>query len=318
MKAIQKIQLVFFLLFFSFSCTQDKKETETITFAVCTDVHKDIMHDANERLQAFIDTATKEKVDFIIQLGDFCLPKPENQQFLAIFNSFKGSKYHVLGNHDLDSGYTKTDNLKFWNQAKSYYSFDKNKFHFIVLDGNDTTNPPQKGYAHFIGKEQIRWIQNDISNTNLPIIIFSHQSLFDPFGTENDSIIRKIFEEENAKNHKKKIIACFNGHTHVDNYKQINDIWYFQLNSMSYYWLGKGYEHIRYSKTIDKEYPFIKFTAPYKKPLFAIITINHNGTINIKGQKSEWIGISPTEINFNRPGYEGMVKPEISDINISN
>ena len=308
--------LILFLLFFSFSCTQDKKEPDTVIFAVCSDVHKDIMHDANKRLQAFIDTATKEKVDFIIQLGDFCLPTPKNQNFLSIFNSFKGSKYHVLGNHDLDSGYTKADNLIFWNQQKSYYSFDKNKIHFIVLDGNDTTSPPQKGYAHFIGKEQIRWLKDDIKSANSPIVIFSHQSLFDPFGTENDSLIRQIFEEENRKANKKKIIACFNGHTHVDYYKQINGIWYFELNSMSYYWLGKAYEHLRYNTVINQKHPSIKYTAPYKDPIFAIVSIDANGIISIKGQKSEWVKPSPKELNFSRTGYEGMVKPEISSITV--
>jgi len=313
MKTKISIQLLFFLLFFSFSCTQDKKEPDTVTFAVCTDVHKDIMHDADERLQAFIDTATKENVDFIIQLGDFCRPAAENNDFLNIFNSFKGDKYHVLGNHDMDSGYTRADNLIFWNQPKSYFSFNKNKFHFIVLDGNDTTSPPQDGYPHFIGDEQIKWLKNDIKEASLPIIVFSHQSLFDPFGTENDSVIRQIFEEENHKNNDKKIIACFNGHAHVDRYEQINGIWYFEFNSMSYYWIGKEYQQIRYNEAIDKTHPSIKYTAPYKDPLFAIVRININGTINLKGQKSEWVGLSPEEMNFNREGYEGMVKPEISD-----
>ena len=304
--------LVLFLVL-SFACTQIKKEPENVKFAVCTDVHKDIMHDADVRLQTFIDSATAEKVDFIIQLGDFCLPKPENNRFLAIYNSFTGAKYHVLGNHDLDSGCTRAGNLKFWKQTKSYYSFDKKNFHFIVLDGNDTTSPPQKGYAHYVGKKQIDWLKKDIENTDLPIVVFSHQSLFDPFGTENDSVIRHIFESRNLKTGKSKIIACFNGHTHVDNYKKIGGIWYFEINSMSYYWLGKEYAHEVYNDTIDQKYPYIKYTAPYKEPLFAIISINPEGKISIKGKKTEWVGLSPKELNFNRPGYEGMVKPEISD-----
>ena len=311
LKQISKLLSSFLL--FSFACTQIKEEPRSITFAVCTDVHKDIMHDADERLQAFVDSASNEKVDFIIQLGDFCLPKPENKHFLSIFDSFKGDKYHVLGNHDLDSGYTRRDNLKFWNRTESYYSFDKNNFHFIVLDANDTTVPPQKGYAHYVGTGQIEWLKNDVESTDLPIIVFSHQSLFDPFGTENDSIIRRIFEAENLKKGQNKIIACFNGHTHIDNYQKIGGIWYFELNSMSYYWLGKDYAHIRYGNETDKKYPSIKYTAPYKKPLFAIVNINSKREINIKGQKTEWIGPSPKELNFNRPGYEGMVKPEISD-----
>ena len=313
MKPIHFIKIFTFLLIFSFACSQIKEEAQSVKFAVCTDVHKDIMYDADERLQTFIDRATSEKVDFVIQLGDFCIPKAGNMSFLSIFNSFKGDKYHVLGNHDLDSGYTRSDNLRFWDQSDSYYSFNKNNFHFIVLDGNDTTSPPQKGYAHYVGEEQIEWLRNDLEKTDLPTIVFSHQSLFDLFGTENDSIIRRIFEEENLKAGKNKIIACFNGHTHVDNYKKIGGIWYFELNSMSYYWLGKDFAHSSYDEQIEHDYPNIKYTAAYKEALFAIVTISKTGKIIIKGRKTEWVGPSPKELYFYRPGYDGMVKPEISD-----
>ena len=50
----------------------------------------------------------KRKPDFIIQLGDFSLPRKQNQLFIDKWNSFNGPKYHVLGNHDMkDFGYKK-------------------------------------------------------------------------------------------------------------------------------------------------------------------------------------------------------------------
>ena len=76
-----------------FSCNSSKTEK----FAVCTDVHQDLIHDAPERIQKFIATAEKENVDFIIQLGDFCMPFEKNEPFLKIWDSFDGPKYHVLG-----------------------------------------------------------------------------------------------------------------------------------------------------------------------------------------------------------------------------
>jgi len=43
-----------------------------LKFGVCADVHKDVMHDANFRLESFIEKASKKNIDFIIQMGDFC------------------------------------------------------------------------------------------------------------------------------------------------------------------------------------------------------------------------------------------------------
>jgi len=79
---------LFFLFLFSWSFGQEK---ENLRFAICTDVHQDIIHDAPDRIKTFIKAAQKEKVDFIIQLGDFCFPIEENKSFLKIWNSFPGS-----------------------------------------------------------------------------------------------------------------------------------------------------------------------------------------------------------------------------------
>ena len=73
-----------------------------VRFGICTDVHKDIMHDADARLQVFVDRMNQEQVDFILQLGDFCRPYDDNRSFMQVWESFAGQRYHVLGNHDTD------------------------------------------------------------------------------------------------------------------------------------------------------------------------------------------------------------------------
>ena len=52
----------------------ERGEPKPLRFGLCADVHKDIMHDADSRLKAFIDDAKDKDLDFIIQLGDFCRP----------------------------------------------------------------------------------------------------------------------------------------------------------------------------------------------------------------------------------------------------
>ena len=58
--------------------------THPLTFAVCADIHQDIMHDGAQRLQAFVEAAADARVDMVVQLGDFCQPTEANRPFLYI------------------------------------------------------------------------------------------------------------------------------------------------------------------------------------------------------------------------------------------
>ena len=303
-------------VFFFQACNNPEVNLESIRFGVCADVHKDIMHDSDQRLRTFIDEMNQEQVDFIIQLGDFCRPSVKNDTFMAIWRSFDGSNYHVIGNHEMDGDFSREQVVSYFKIPAKYYSFEKNGFHFIVLDGNDKKEPPQSGYSRFIGLEQQQWLKQDLVNTDLPTIIFSHQSLEDEGGVENGSEIRQILQNANQNSAKKKVIACFSGHHHIDYAAEINGIYYLQVNSMSYSWLGEKYQHIRYSKEIDKKYPTIKYTAPYKAPIFALVTIHSDGSIKIEGKKSEWVGPSPKEVGYPTENRENSIVPKIEDKNL--
>ena len=91
--------LLFLLLLLGASCSRHK----VVRFGICADIHKDIMHDADQRLQVFVSEMNEKDVDFIIQLGDFTQPQDYNASFMNIWNSFEGPAYHVLGNHDTDN-----------------------------------------------------------------------------------------------------------------------------------------------------------------------------------------------------------------------
>ncbi len=301
--------LIIILFCLAVSCSQ--QEIKIVRFGVCADVHKDIMHDADQRLQVFVSEMNERDVDFIIQLGDFCQPQEYNVSFLSIWNSFEGPAYHVLGNHDMDNDiserYSREFAKDYLDMPAQYYSFDLNGYHFIVLDGNDEKDPPQKGYAHYIGAQQQAWMKEDLSQTKFSVILFSHQSLEDPEGIENADEIRKILEDANLQSKKIKVIACFSGHHHIDDSKMINGIHYIQINSMSDYWMGGDYLQVRYSKEIDEKYPYIKYTAPYKDPLFALVEIDSKGIIRITGRESTWVGPDPWDLGYPETHREKIV-----------
>ena len=47
------------------------KTKREIKFAAMADMHLDIMHDGEKRLDKFLAAADEEDVDFVIRLGDF-------------------------------------------------------------------------------------------------------------------------------------------------------------------------------------------------------------------------------------------------------
>ncbi len=300
MRTIRLFQkgMLIFLFIFAVSCSQHK----VVRFGICADIHKDIMHDADQRLLAFVSEMNENNVDFIIELGDFTQPQDYNASFLNIWNSFEGPSFTVLGNHDMDNDtgdrYPRDFTVSYLDMPGRYYSFDMQGFHFIVLDGNDPKDPPQSGYARYIGSDQLEWLKQDLSGTETPVVIFSHQSIEDPGGVENASDVRKILEEAKLSSGKNKVIACFSGHHHIDYATSIKGINYIQINSMSYYWMGADYLQVRYSQKIDEQYPYIKYTAPYKDPLFAVVEIDTRGRIRIFGRESSWVGPDPWELGY--------------------
>ena len=288
----------------------------TLKFGICTDVHKDVMHDSDLRIKKFIEDAVVNEFDFIIQLGDFCRPYEYNLDFMSIWNSFPGKKYHVLGNHDMDGGFSREEVVKYWNAEGQYYSFDLHGYHFIVLDGNDHDPSPGRpsGYARFLGKEQLDWLERDLDQTTLPVFVFIHQGLDNDIdGITNSTKSRLVLERANDKAGFHKVKVVFSGHEHLDYHNVFNGIHYIQINSMSYHWLGENYQHIRYSKEVDESYPWIKYTVPYKDPIWAYIEISSNGMLRLRGRSTTFVGPSPQEIGVPKYNYGYPVVPEISD-----
>ncbi len=295
--------------------------TEHLKFGIVADVHKDLMPDADERLSKFIESAKRREVDFILQLGDFCMGLEQNREFLSIWENFAGPRYHVLGNHDMDKN-SKQEMLEFWSMPKTYYSWDVNGVHFIVLDANflyqdgkyiayDRANfYVDNRYRTFVDPDQIAWLHEDLLQTELPTIVFSHQSLWHyQWGIKNRLAIQKILEE-----HSSKIICCFNGHNHIDFHHRQNQIDYIEINSMSYQWMDDKYRSTdRFPAEYYQRYKSLPNIAPYRDPLYAFASLDPGGTLTIEGVRSQWMPPSPYDLGMPRGVYGSEFTPQMSD-----
>jgi len=298
----------------------DASKSSTLRFGVIADLHQDVMHDGPKRMEAFIEDMEERKPDFIIQLGDFCRPYNYNKVIMDLWKRFQGPRYHVIGNHDMDGGFTRKQVVDFWEVEGKYYSFDLNGYHLVILDGNDQDPRPERpeGYARYIGKEQLEWLETDLDQTDLPVIVFCHQGLDNDLGgIYNGTESRLVLERANKKAGFQKVILVFSGHHHQDYYNVINDIHYIQINSMSYQWLGDEYQHVRYSKEVDESHPWIKYTVPYRDPIWAYVEIDLDGILHLSGKKSEFVGKSPEAMGISADIFGYPIVPEISDKEIN-
>ncbi|NGF55245.1 alkaline phosphatase [Parapedobacter sp. SGR-10] len=293
--------------------TRPQGTLSSIRFGICTDLHYDIMPDGLDRIKAFINTMNAEKADFIIQLGDFCKCYDYNRPLLDEWGKFDGPSYHVLGNHDMDGGFTKDQVVQFWKSDGKYFSFDIKGYHFVVLDGNEGKRTDCRRYPSTFSNTQLAWLEDDLDQTSLPVLVFVHQGLDSDSGVENASKVRYILQEANRKFGKPKVHVVFSGHHHKDYHNVINGIHYIQINSMSNHFLGKNYKAASYPLDVLAKYPKLWEVTPYRDALWARIDIAPDGTFTLSGQKSTFIGPSPKERGVSRFKDIYPAVPYISD-----
>jgi predicted phosphodiesterase len=282
-----------------------------MVFGVCSDVHHDLFYGADKRLAEFVGKARENGAGFIVQLGDFCFPEEKNRGFLSVWNSFGGPGYHVLGNHDMDTS-TKEETLRFlWGDGERlpYYSFDEGEYHFVVLDPNNILSDDGfipfrngnyfssgAGKNNFITPDQLEWLKQDLSGTDKPTIILSHQSV--NMGIQNKEQVAEILEKSG------KVIACFSGHHHGNWHVKEGTLNHIQINSMCYQWVGDAFAYEgRFPADIERQYPNLKRVLPYRDALYAFVELDpETRKISITGVDSEFIPPGPEELGMEVTG----------------
>ena len=230
--------------------SNDKK----VRFGLVTDSHyaeRDpykVKHyrEALGKMTEFVNVMNEQQVDFVMHMGDF-KDEDENKReedtlgylrkLESEYGKFNGPRYHCVGNHDVDSITKEQFQNNIENTGipkdRSYYSYDFNDFHFVVLDANYDKD----GKDHFfkegsdwqdtnIPNEQLEWLQQDLASTKLDCIVFCHHPLFEywrddfKFHVNDYEKTQRILEESG------KVKIVFQGHNHREIFKEINGIHY--------------------------------------------------------------------------------------------
>jgi predicted phosphodiesterase len=230
------------------------KSAYRVRFGMVTDIH---YADANtkgtryyrhslDKLTECVQLLNEQKVDFLIELGDFKDQNtpPQEAKTLAYLQEvekglqqFSGPIYHVLGNHDVDSiskaqflaHVTNTDQ----DRSRTYYSFDRGGIHFVVLDANYQSNGSDYDHGNFdwtdtnIPSQELAWLEQDLAASPQPTIVCIHQ-LLDGKGdvyVNNAAAVRQILQKSG------NVLAVFQGHHHAGSLQSIEDIHYYTLKA---------------------------------------------------------------------------------------
>ena len=144
-----------------------------------------------------------------------------------------GKKHFVLGNHCVDM-LTKDEFLGGVGATNSFGSFDEGGFHFVILDpcfrhdGKPYGRKNSQWTDPNIPEFQVEWLKADLAKTNLPVVVFVHQRLDvgEPYGIKNAAGVRHVLESAG------KVRLVLQGHSHTNDYREINRIHYVTLVAM--------------------------------------------------------------------------------------
>ncbi|TWT61326.1 metallophosphoesterase family protein [Rubinisphaera italica] len=255
-----------------------EENAKRLRFGLVTDLHyadkppggsrhyRETLHKLEEASNQF----QQDQPDFIVELGDLIdaassvdvelnYLKTVNREFSAICKN----RHYVLGNHCVDT-LKKEEFLGEVGQEKSYYSFDRDGFHFVVLDScfrSDGVPYARKNFQWTdanIPAAELEWLKADLNATDKQVIVFAHQRLDvnNNHGVKNNAAVRKILESSS------KVLAVFQGHSHQNDLNEIGGIHYCTMVAMVE---GSGTESNGYS----------------------IIDIEPNGTIHLNGFRNQ-------------------------------
>jgi 3',5'-cyclic-AMP phosphodiesterase len=233
----------------------NRKDKPVLRIAHITDVHIPADGDAANRFVKCLEEIKKHKVDFFLNGGDSIMDASYDNvtrekataqwavwdECMQTLQSYE--VHSCIGNHDSwwaapshdDEMYGKNYVVKRLKIPNRYYSFSKENWHFIILDGNN------KDIS--LDEEQFSWLENDLNALppGTPTLLMSHYPILGTTallvggGHSDRKKLKDLFYK-----HRDKVKICLSGHQHLLDKTWYDDVWYCCNGAMSGFWWGKG------------------------------------------------------------------------------
>jgi 3',5'-cyclic AMP phosphodiesterase CpdA len=249
------------------------QKKKPLRFAHITDIHvKPGAAPEAGMAKALQHVQKQDDLDFIINGGDSIMDSLEADKektalqwdlFKTILKKENSLPiYHTIGNHDVWGWFIKqnrpeTDPLygKAWvvqtlGMKERYYSFEKGKWHFIVLDSTQLN--PAGGYIARLDPEQLAWFQNELASvspgkhiclvSHIPILSICAGLFFDKTEANGDLKIQRNLMHSDFLSLRKlfakypNIKTCISGHIHMQDEVDYLGIKYYCNGAVSGNW----------------------------------------------------------------------------------
>ncbi len=237
------------------ACADNTEGKAKLSFGIVTDAHyadtdpkgSRKYRESLAKMTECVKLMNDKKVDFVIELGDLKdqgkpITEESTLKYLdaieKVYGQFNGLRYHVLGNHDVDSISKEQFQARVENtgieKGSTYYSFDVKGIHFVVLDANYNADGSDYDHGKFnwtdtnVPLKQLNWLKKDLASSTEPVITFVHQQLDvkGSTGVKNGPQVRQVLQDS------KRALAVFQGHHHPGHYSSIEGVHYYTLKGM--------------------------------------------------------------------------------------
>ena len=242
-----------------------------LKFLVFADLHyKKGMYAAGvEHLQAILDRAVAEGVDFVIHMGDLCNDYKGSPELLNAYlqNNHGLAVYGIYGNHELESrGNTmevvtpllNNRPVTFGGSDVGYWYTDIKGYRLIGLDTNYSYCEATGQWEHnreaswgapdgnikkdSLSPRQLAWLEDVLEEgvkANKKILLFSHAAfsgvMYPAPDAEN---VLELFGK-----YKGSVIMALNGHYHTDHFTLHDGVAYFDVNTVQNGYWAVNHEH---------------------------------------------------------------------------
>ncbi|HMI79588.1 MAG TPA: metallophosphoesterase [Ferruginibacter sp.] len=253
------------------------KKKKYFTTAFITDIHVKPSEVAEAGMKKALQhiNQLKQKPDFIINGGDSIMDalaanKEKAQTQWDLFTKIMQAENklpvkYCMGNHDIWGWQLKEDvkndplyGKSWWKQwtgnSSTYYSFDHQNWHFIVLDSTQENNG---GYIALLDAEQFTWLENELNNnkekficivSHIPIVSFCSAMFFKDMLPNGDWKLSRALLHTDARKIKElfkkhpNIKTCLSGHIHLQDEVNYLNVKYYCNGAISGNWWGGAFQ----------------------------------------------------------------------------
>lgn len=208
--------------------------------------------EALAKLDEAVDFMNREKPALVVELGDFIDQADSVEREIEWLKTMESHfakltmpRHYVLGNHCVGT-LTKQEFAANTKAAGGHVAFEEKGVTFLILDAcfrEDGTPYERKNFNWQdanLPKAELEWLDSELKKAGGPLIVFAHQRLDmdKAHAVRNAAEVRALLEKSG------KVLAVFQGHSHKNDYQQIEGIHYTTLVAMVE---GSGMENSGYS-----------------------------------------------------------------------